>query len=171
MSLDMTPEAAVAQLAASLFAYEIDASLLASLQQPETAFILQKIEPRVASLLDKEWAPQDFEDAAVEYCRLFILDPVAPARAAAYDEKNSLEVAGRIQFMLDSGFLELPKRFKSLAPDHVALLLLVYSTLLGDDSIQFKSENLAWLPDFSARLENECKHPLYLLAAKILRVV
>jgi len=171
MSLDMTPEAAVAQLAASLFAYEIDASLLASLQQPETAFILQKIEPRVASLLDKEWTTQDFEDAAVEYCLLFILDPVAPARAAAYDEKNSLEVAGRIQFMLDSGFLELPKRFKSLAPDHVALLLLVYSTLLGDDSIQFKSENLAWLPDFSARLENECKHPLYLLAAKILRVV
>jgi TorA maturation chaperone TorD len=171
MSLDMTPEAAVAQLAASLLAHEIDASLLASLQQPETALILQKIEPRVASLLDKEWTPQDFEDAAVEYCRLFILDPVAPARAAAYDEKNSLEVAGRIQFMLDSGFLELPKRFKSLAPDHVALLLLVYSTLLGDDSIQFKSENLAWLPDFSARLENECKHPLYLLAAKILRVV
>jgi TorA maturation chaperone TorD len=171
MPSDMTPESAVAQLAASLFAHEIDASLLASLQQPETALILEKIEPRVAPLLGKEWASQDFEDAAVEYCRLFILDPVAPARAAAYDEKNSLEVAGRIQFMLDSGFLELPKRFKTLAPDHVALLLLVYSTLMGDDSIQFKGDNLAWLPDFSARLENESQHPVYLLAAKILRVV
>lgn len=171
MPSEMTPESAVAQLAASLLAHEIDASLLASLQQPETALILEKIEPRVAPLLGKEWASQDFEDAAVEYCRLFILEPVAPARAAAYDEKNSLEVAGRIQFMLDSGFLELPKRFKTLAPDHVALLLLVYSTLMGDDSIQFKGDNLAWLPDFSARLENESEHPLYLLAAKILRVV
>ena len=85
MPLDMTPEAAVAQLAASLLAHEIDASRLASLQQPETSLILQKIEPRVASLLNKKWAPQDFEDAAVEYCRLFILDPVAPARAAAYN--------------------------------------------------------------------------------------
>lgn len=167
----MTPEAAVAQLAASLLAHEIDASLIASLQQPETALILQKIEPRVAPLLDKEWNSQDFEDAAVEYCRLFILDPVAPARAAAYNEKKSLEVAGRIQFMLDSGFLELPVRFKTLAPDHVALLLLVYSTLQGDDSIQFKSDNLAWLPDFSGRLETECQHPLYLLVAQILRVV
>ena len=167
----MTPEAAVAQLAASLLAHEIDASVLASLQQPETALILNKIEPLVAPFLDKEWDEQDFEDAAVEYCRLFILNPVAPDRAAAYDEKNSLEVAGRIQFMLDSGFLELPKRFKILAPDHVALLLLVYGTLEGDDSIQFKNDNLAWLQDFSGRLENECQHPLYLLAAKILRVV
>lgn len=167
----MTPEAAVAQLAASLLAHEIDASVLASLQQPDTAGILKQIEPAVAPLLEKDWGPQDFEDAAVEYCRLFILNPVAPARAAAYEEKDSLEVAGRIQFMLDSGFLELPERFKTLAPDHIALLLLVYSSLEGDDSIQFKSDNLAWLSDFSERLENESQHALYLLAAKILKVV
>ena len=167
----MTPEAAVAQLAASLLAHEIDASVLASLQQPDTAGILKQIEPSVAPLLEKDWGPQDFEDAAVEYCRLFILNPVAPARAAAYEEKDSLEVAGRIQFMLDSGFLELPERFKTLAPDHIALLLLVYSSLEGDDSIQFKGDNLAWLPDFSDRLENESLHALYLLAAKILKVV
>jgi TorA maturation chaperone TorD len=167
----MTPEAAVAQLAASLLAHEIDASVLASLQQPETAAILKQIEPSVAPLLEQEWTLQDFEDAAVEYCRLFILNPVAPARAAAYEEKDSLEVAGRIQFMLDSGFLELPERFKTLAPDHIALLLLVYSSLEGDDSIQFKGDNLAWVSDFSERLENESQHALYLLAAKILRVV
>ena len=167
----MTPEAAVAQLAASLLAHEIDASLLASLQQPETAAILRQIEPSVAPLLEKEWTPQEFEDAAVEFCRLFILNPVAPARAAAYEEKDSLEVAGRIQFMLDSGFLELPERFKTLAPDHVALLLLVYSSLEGDDSIQFKSDNLGWLPDFSELLEEKSRHGLYLFAAKILKVV
>lgn len=167
----MTPEAAVAQLAASLLAHEIDASVLASLQQPDTAGILKQIEPAVSPLLEKDWGPQDFEDAAVEYCRLFILNPVAPARAAAYEEKDSLEVAGRIQFMLDSGFLELPERFKTLAPDHIALLLLVYSSLEGDDSIQFKSDNLAWIADFLERLENESQHALYLLAAKILKVV
>lgn len=167
----MTPEAAVAQLAASLLAHEIDASVLASLQQPETAAILKQIEPSVAPLLEQEWTLQDFEDAAVEFCRLFILNPVAPARAAAYEEKDSLEVAGRIQFMLDSGFMELPERFKTLAPDHIALLLLVYSSLEGDDSIQFKGDNLAWISDFSERLENEGQHALYLLAAKILRVV
>jgi TorA maturation chaperone TorD len=124
MPSDMTPESAVAQLAASLFAHEIDASLLASLQQPETALILEKIEPRVAPLLGKEWASQDFEDAAVEYCRLFILDPVAPARAAAYDEKNSLEVAGRIQFMLDSGFLELAGALQIIGPGSCGSLAL-----------------------------------------------
>jgi len=167
----MTPESAVAQLAASLLAHEIDASVLASLQQPETAVILKQIEPSAGEHLGKEWSADDFEEAAVEFCRLFILQPTAPARAAAYEEKGSLEVAGRIQFMLDSGFLELPERFQTLAPDHVALLLLVYSSLEGADALQFKKDNLAWLSQFSERLESESRHPLYLLAAKILQVV
>ena len=167
----MTPEAAVAQLAASLLAHEIDASILASLQQPDTAEILTQIEPAACDLLERDWAAEDFETAAVEFCRLFILNPAAPARAAAYQEKNSLEVADRIQFMLNSGFLELPATFQTLAPDHVALLLLVYSSLDGDDAIQFKADNLAWLPEFSERLEKESKHAFYLLASKILRVV
>lgn len=167
----MTPESAVAQLAASLLAHEIDASVLASLQQPETATILKQIEPSVSELLEREWTAGDFEDAAVEFCRLFILNPAAPARATAYEAKDSLEVAGRIQFMLDSGFLELPERFQALAPDHIALLLLVYSSLGGEDAIQFKGDNLKWLSEFSEKLESESRHPLYLLASKILQVV
>ena len=167
----MTPEAAVAQLAASLLAHEIDASILASLQQPDTAKILTQIEPSACDLLEQDWAAEDFETAAVEFCRLFILNPAAPARAAKYQKKNSLEVADRIQFMLDSGFLELPATFQTLAPDHVALLLLVYSSLSDEDAIQFKADNLAWLPHFSERLEKESRHAFYLLASKILRVV
>lgn len=167
----MSPESAVAQLAATLLAHEIDASVLASLQQPETAAILKQIEPTSADLLEKEWTAEDYEEAAVEFCRLFILQPAAPARAAAYEEKGSLEVAGRIQFMLDSDLLELPERFQTLAPDHIALLLLVVSSLEGSDALQFKKDNLAWMPQFSERLEGESRHPFYALAAKILRVV
>lgn len=167
----MTPEAAVAQLAASLLAHEVDASILASLQQPETAAILKQIEPSAQELLERPWSEGDYEDAAVEFCRLFVLSPSAPARGAAYEEDDSLAVAGRIQFMLDSGFLELPKTYQTLAPDHVALLLLVYSSLGAEDAIQFKADNLAWLPQFSARLERESTHSFYQLAAKILQVV
>ncbi len=167
----MTPEAAVAQLAASLLAHEIDVSILASLQQPETAAILTQIEPSARELLERDWTAEDFETAAVEFCRLFILNPDAPARAAAYEDKKSLDVAGRIQFMLDSGFLELPATYQTLAPDHVALLLLVYSSLNDEDAIQFKADNLAWLPRFSERLETESRHVFYLLASRILRVV
>jgi TorA maturation chaperone TorD len=167
----MTPESAVAQLAASLLSHEIDVSILASLQQPQTAAILTKIEPSSRELLERAWTAEDFETAAVEFCRLFILAPVAPARAAAYEGNDSLKVAGRIQFMLDSGFLELPATFETLAPDHIALLLLVYSSLDGEDAMEFKTDNLGWLSEFSNRLEGESRHPFYLLAAKILRVV
>lgn len=129
------------------------------------------VEPSAAEVLDREWNKAAFEEAAVEFCRLFILNPAVPARAAAYEDKNSLEVAGRIQFMLDSGFLEVPERFRSLAPDHVALLLLVESSLEDADALQFKADNLAWLPEFSERLRNESKHALYRLVARILQAI
>ena len=104
----MNPESAVAQLAASILVREVDATLLASLQEPATAAVLKQIEPAAGELLERDWTEVDFDDAAVEYCRLFILTPAAPASAVAYDETKGNEVAGRIQFKLDSGFLELP---------------------------------------------------------------
>ena len=90
----MTPEAAVAQLAASLLAHEIDASILASLQQPDTAKILTQIEPSACDLLEQDWAAEDFETAAVEFCRLFILNPAAPARAGEISEKKLARSSG-----------------------------------------------------------------------------
>ena len=167
----MTPEAAVAQLAASLFAHEIDASILASLQQPETAGVLRAIEPSSGDLLEREWMAEDFEKAALEFRRLFIREAAVPVRAEVYEKKDEPEVAGRIQFMLDSGFLELPVTYRTLAPDHLALLLLVYSSLEGEDAKQFKVDNLSWLPKFSERLKKEAGHPFYRLAARILQVV
>jgi len=73
--------------------------------------------------------------------------------------------------MLDSGLLELPATYQSLAVDHIALLLLVYSSLGAEDALQFKMDNLAWLPQFSERLEQESEHAFYLLASKILQIV
>lgn len=167
----MNPESAVAQLAASILVREVDATLLASLQEPATAAVLKQIEPAAGELLERDWTEADFDDAAVEYCRLFILTPAAPARAVAYDETKGNEVAGRIQFMLDSGFLELPEHFATLTPDHVALLLLVASSLSGDDYIQFRKDNLFWLGEFTEKLGKASSHPIYQLVGKIVRVM
>ena len=164
----MNPESAVLQLAATLLAREVNPELLATLQEPSTAAVLKQLEPRCAELLEKEWDKSDFDDAAVEFCRLFILDPKVPARAAAYFEEKELEIAGRIQFMLDNGFLELPKGFQSLSPDHIAILLLVLTSLAGEDAVQFKKDNLSWLPEFSSKLAEKSEHPIYQLAAKLI---
>ena len=164
----MNPESAVQQLAATLLAREITPELLATLQEPSTAAVLKQLEPSCIELLEKEWGEEEFDDAAVEFCRLFVLNPAAPARAAAYFEENELDIASRIQFMLDNGFLELPKSFQTLSPDHIALLLLVQTTLGGEDAVQFKKDNLSWLPEFSKKLATESQHPLYQLAAKLI---
>lgn len=165
----MTPESAVQQLAATLLAKEITPEVLATLQQPGTSEILKQIEPSCADILDQEWTPQAFEDAAVEFCRLFVLNPAVPARAAAYFEKDELEIAGKIQFMLDNGFLELPESFQTLAPDHVATLLLIQTTISGDDAVQFISDNITpWVPQFATSLLEKSEHPIYRLVAKLL---
>lgn len=166
----MTPESAVQQLAATLVAREVTPELLTTLQEPTTAGILTQLEPDCSEALQKSWTAQDFEDAAVEFCRLFILNPAVPARAAAYfEEEKSHEIASRIQFMLDNGFLELPESFQSLAPDHIALILIVQSSLDGEDAIQFQADNLApWASTFAKSLEETTTHPLYRLAAKLI---
>ncbi|MDB4272997.1 molecular chaperone TorD family protein [Akkermansiaceae bacterium] len=164
----MNPEAAVQQLAATLLAREVNPELLATLQEPSTAAILKQLEPTCAELLEREWTKEDFDDAAAEFCRLFILEPAVPARAAAYFTENDLEIAARIQFMLDNGFLELPEGFQTLSPDHIAILLLVQTTLAGEDAVQFKKDNLSWLPEFSGKLASESGHPFYQLAAKLI---
>ena len=164
----MNPESAVYQLAATLLAREVNPELLATLQEPSTVAILKQLEPTCAELLEKAWTEDDYDDAAVEFCRLFVLNPAVPARAAAYFEESELEIAGRIQFMLDNGFLRLPENFQTLSPDHIAILLLVHITLEGEDAIDFKKDNLSWLPEFSEKLLAESKHPFYTLAAKLI---
>jgi len=165
----MTPESAVLHLAASLFAREISPEILATLQEPGTRAALTHLEPTCTDLLEKKWTPGDFEEAAVEYCRLFILDPAVPIRAAAYFEDNSLEIASRIQFMLDNGFLSLPESFRSLSPDHLAVLLLTQTTLAGEDAAQFEADNLtSWVPKFAKALSDRTTHPLYRLAARLI---
>ena len=164
----MNPESAVQQLAATLLAREITPELLATLQEPSTAAVLKQLEPSCIELLEKEWGEEEFDDAAAEFCRLFVLNPIVPVRAAAYFEENELEIAGRIQFMLDNGFLEIPESFQSLSPDHMATLLLVQTTLGGEDAIQFKKDNLSWLPEFAEKLTSESQHSLYKLVAKLI---
>lgn len=167
----MTPESAVLQLASFLLAKEVNPELLTILRIPGTTKALTRIEPSCSEILGKDWTDQDFEEAAVEYCRLFILNPAVPARAAAYfPEENAQEIGSRIQFMIDNGFIDLPENYRSLAPDHIALLLIIHSSLAGDDARQFHADNLApWSDRFADALEQSAQHPLYRLAGKLVR--
>jgi len=167
----MTPESAVRQLAASLLAKEITQEFLTTLMEPATASLLIQLEPSCADLLGKQWSADDYEEASVEYCRLFIVNPVVPARAAAYFEEQELEIASRIQFMLDNGFLELPEKFQNLAPDHVATLLLIRTSIEGEDEAQFTADNITpWIPRFAEALLEKTTHPIYRLAARLVMI-
>lgn len=166
----MIPDNSVLQLASLLVAKEVTPELLETLQNPAVSEMLISLEPSARELLTRPWTDQDYEDAAVEFCRLFILNPAVPARAAAWREARPDEIAGRIQFMLDQGFLTLPAPFSTLTPDHLSVLLLIQSSLGDEDDGQFWEDNLGpWLAQFATALQQKSTSPLYRLVGAILQ--
>lgn len=166
----MIPDNAVLQLASLLIAKEPTPDLLATLQNPAVSEILIALEPSAKELLTRPWTEKDYEEAAVEFCRLFILNPAVPARAAAWIEDKPDEIAGRIQFMLDQGFLTLPEPYANLTPDHLSVLLIIQCSLGEEDDGQFWADNLApWLPRFGKRLRKDSHSPLYRLVGHLLK--
>ena len=166
----MIPDNAVLQLASLLIAKEVTPDLLTTLQNPAVSEMLITLEPSAKDLLTRPWTKQDHEDAAVEFCRLFILNPLVPARAAAWIEEKPDEIAGRIQFMLDQGFLILPEPYLTLTPDHLSVLLLIQCSLGEEDDGQFWADNLTpWISRFAKKLRKESTSPLYRLAGHLLK--
>ncbi len=166
----MIPDTSVLQLASFLLAKEITPEILTTLQEPSVRKLLVELEPKAEAILSQEWSEDDFEEAAVEFCRLFILNPVVPARAAAWFEEKPGEIASRIQFMIDQGFLTLPAPFDKLTPDHMAVLLVIQGSLGEDDDGQFWADNVQpWIKRFSKALAEKTNSPLYQLTARILK--
>lgn len=166
----MIPDNSVLQLASLLIAKEVTPDLIETLQNPAVSKMLISLEPDAKDLLTRNWTTNDYEDAAVEFCRLFILNPTVPARAAAWLEDQPDEIASRIQFMLDQGFLVLPESHKTLTPDHLSVLLIIQCSLGEEDDGQFWNDNVTpWLPSFAKALQEKSTSPLYRLVGKLLQ--
>lgn len=165
----MIPDNAVLQLASLLVAQEVTSELLTTLQNPGVRQMLVALEPELEDLLSRDWTPRDYEDAAVEFCRLFILNPAVPARAAAWLDDKPDEIASRIQFMLDQGFLVLPEPYHNLTPDHLSILLLIQCSLGEEDDGQFWADNVSpWVPRFAQQIQEQSSSPLYRLVGRLL---
>lgn len=124
-AIDIATRASLARLVAHFLLHEIDEPGLGILRQPEMLEAFEKLEPGCRAYLTRDWQAADFEQAAVDYCSLFVLPGGAPPFAGAWlggapDEHGS-RLLGRISQVAQR--LEVDARYANLPADHLGLLL------------------------------------------------
>lgn len=163
-------------LVAELLHRELDESLLKLLRQPQVLAFFTEAEPECADYISREWSKDHFEQAAVDFCDLFIMPETACApRAAAW-----LSIGGSVTTeavdSLVNGFvtgwnIEVPASYLALPPDHASLLLYLSAIIRQaepDQVDQFEAITLhSWLPEFGAELA-QTRSPIYKVIGQLL---
>jgi TorA maturation chaperone TorD len=164
----MTPEASLYNLLARLLSTEIDADFLALLHTPDIREIFEQIHPNCLNI--------DLEEAATEYCRLFILPRGVPALASAWlpgdDPNKAAPIVGLVHNLKSTLTLSLPE---DQLPDHAAVLLPLMAWLLDNQPEAAKDFHALalcpWIPAFATALKKKAKLPIYQATAEILRAL
>jgi TorA maturation chaperone TorD len=163
------PEAALYALLGRLFAAEIDAEFLAVLKgTPELLAVFETIAPGCLDI--------DLEEAATEYCRLFVLPRGVPAVASAWlpgsDPNRAAPIVGLVYNLKSTLELSLPAE---LPPDHAGVLLPLMAWLLDkqpEAAADFQIVALnPWLEAFANALAEKAQLPVYRAIAKILKSI
>jgi TorA maturation chaperone TorD len=164
-----------------VFLREIDTDFIAVLHLPDIIDVLTQADSAVAEWLAADWAPSDYEDAAVEFCRLFVVpgDCVPLASAWLLNPTNgksktgdcsiadlSVRLSQSLQLTLEGDLVRLPA-------DHLSVLLEITAWLVENSDLQvaedFQDAALKpWINGFAARLGSKAEVPGYRAAAVLL---
>lgn len=164
-----------------VFLRELDDDFFRVLQRPEVGEALIKADPAITEFLAGEWSPEDQEEAAVEFCRLFIVPGACLPVACAWLERTGEgkaaapdgAVAGVVRKLIESLEFSLGADLKSAPPDHISVVLEIAAWLEVEadaaDSREFQSAVLrTWAPPFARELSRVAQHPVYRAAGRLL---
>jgi TorA maturation chaperone TorD len=177
-NLQESPESIIGLqlLLAELLHREIDSSLLTLLRQPEVSAVFSDAEPLCAEYIHREWSEDDFEQAAVDFCDLFIMPETScAARAAAWLSIGGVITAETVDALVH-GFvstwnIEVPVNYQALTSDHASLLLYLSAVIRQaepDQVAEFDAIALnSWLPAFGSELA-KTRSPLYSVIGQLL---
>lgn len=169
-------EAGLSRLFSRFFQREIDKEFLTFLQKPEIREVLLTSADDASELLVNPWHHSHWEDAAVEYCRLFVVPGLCPPLASAAGERRKKsqddegDVASRVMVLLNSGGLQLPPELAVLPPDHLSVLLEIYAWILESEDAEGAADFReffiqSWVGPFCDSLVSSSTHPVYLALA------
>ncbi len=159
-----------------LLVEELNPDLLSILKQPSVLEAFDGMD-----YLRQEWDAETHEQAAVDYCALFVLPKGVSPMAGAWLGGGEREPTGvHIQTVVSSirarvGF-PLPKSLAAAPPEHAGLLLFLGGQLacatdseLSQEAIPFLKATLCpWFHRFSEALANSTVSPLYSKVGQLL---
>ena len=161
-----------------VFISEIDSDFLAVLRLPEISEVLAQAEPSIIDWLAADWSASSFEDAAVEFCRLFVVPgvcvPVASAwQSGGQSKSGDHSVADLSRRLSQSLQLTLIDDLGRLPADHISVLFEITAWLEESGDVQAATDFQAaalelWTPGFADRLKNQAQVPIYKAAAILL---
>ena len=164
-----SPKAGLYLLFAELIHREIDAKLLDLLRQPEVLAGFTELEPSCADYLTREWSESDYENAAVDFCDLFIMPESGSApRAAAWLEMGGELTAEAVDSVVNQFItewkIEVPPSYQYLAYDHLSLIFYLAVVIAEQDeelAEEFEAAVLTpWIGRFGESLKSSSS-PFY----------
>ncbi len=172
MQLAATELSSLYRLIGQCLISELDAPAIEMLRSTQIASVLEKLEPDFEAYVKRDWTAKDFEDAAVEYCGLFVLPGGAPLRASSWIAGSEVEhtlVAG-VEHVLMSFELSIDQlAVGNLSKDNIGLLLFLAAHLFEVDASEQSRFGhdfvtnfvLPWAPVFSEALLAKSHNPVY----------
>ena len=164
-----SPKAGLYLLFAELIHREIDTKLLDLLRQPEILAGFTEVEPSCADYLTKDWSESDYENAAVDFCDLFIMPESGSApRAAAWLEMGGELTAEAVDAVVNQFItewkVEVPPSYQYLAHDHLSLIFYLTVVIAEQDQTladEFEAAVLSpWIGRFGESLASSSS-PVY----------
>ncbi|MCG8416586.1 MAG: molecular chaperone TorD family protein [Proteobacteria bacterium] len=167
---------------------ELDSAAVEALRSQDIISVLDKLQPGCESYLSRHWTDEDYDDAAAEYCALFVLPGKVPL-IASYWIPGATEEIGH---QLVAGVREVLQRFAlsvaalhtgNVPGDHVGLLSLLAAYLYQQDdplAAQHGRDFVEtfvspWVPAFTGALLAKTENPFYRalghLLAQLIRTV
>lgn len=168
---EMMPEAARADVESFLSRFlvrEIDRQFVVQLTESPASELLELLAPGCRAYLTN-FDYEAEEDAAVEFCRLFIAPATVPPRSAQWMQDPEGLIAAELttQSLAELGM----ESQENLPSDHLGLLLeILASSRRTDRGILVKQVYAhlnQCLPNFAQKWESEAENPLYLACAKL----
>ena len=180
-SPELSAHAGLLRFLSRVFLRELDVEFIHVLRQSAVGDVLVKADPTMTEFLRSDPSPRELEEAAIEYCRLFVVPgaclPVASAwQARTEDEKTTGPddaVASVVRALMESQKLSLGAELTTLPPDHISVALEIAAWLELEaepvESREFRSVVLrSWAAPFAQRLGVVAEHPVYRAAGRLL---
>lgn len=160
---------------------ELDLQTVQSLQSPAIAEVLTTLDAELGPYLSKAWNQAEFDNAAAEYCALFVL-PGGVTQVASHwvpgpTEQNGHKIVAGVEQILENFGLQVEQqRMGNVPKDNVGLLLLLAAELFALDASEASTHGqqfvanyvTPWALDFGAALRDRNSTPLYRAIGELL---